>query len=88
MVTMIVMVMMAVAANILVRLRHDRRSYHGRDKCRGAEEFQFSHQSLPKLQYRTVIGKAGSSGNWPPISPIPFKSAYHQFRHSVISLKP
>src|SRR5882757_6307979 len=36
---------------------------------------------------RTITGKAGSSRNRPPISPIPFKSAYHQFRHSVISLK-
>jgi hypothetical protein len=50
MVAMGVMVMMAVAANILIRLGHDRRDDHGHNKGGGAEEFQFGHQSLPKLQ--------------------------------------
>jgi hypothetical protein len=36
MMAMVVMVMMAVAANILIRLGHDRRGDHGCDKCRGA----------------------------------------------------
>ena len=35
MVTMVVVVVMPVPANIFIRLGQDRRGYHGRDKCRG-----------------------------------------------------
>jgi hypothetical protein len=88
MVAMIVMVMMPVAANILIRLRHDRRGDHGHNKGGGAKQFQSDHLSLLTYKDKTTRGKAGSIGGRPPITPIPFKSAYHQFRHSVISLKP
>jgi hypothetical protein len=47
---MVAMVMTMVAVTIFVRLSCHRRGHHGRYKCRGAEEFQFSHWSLPKLQ--------------------------------------
>jgi hypothetical protein len=88
MVSMGVMVMMAVAANILIPLGHDRRGDHGHNKGGDTKEFQSDHLSLLTYNDKTTRGKVGSSGNWPPISPIPFKSAYHQFRHSMISLKP
>jgi hypothetical protein len=87
MVTMVVMVMMAVAANILVRLGGDGRGDHRRNKGGGTKEFQSDHLSLLTYNDKTTRRKAGSSGNRPQVSPIPFKSAYHQFCHFVISLK-
>jgi hypothetical protein len=87
MVAMGVMVMMAVAANILIRLGRDRPGDHGRNKSGGTKEFQSDHLSLLTYHDKTTRGKAGSSGDRPPAGPIPRKSAYHQFRHSVISLK-
>ena len=45
-----VMMPMMVAADILIRLRRDRRGDHGHNKSGGAKEFQSDHLSLLNIQ--------------------------------------
>src|SRR5882757_5641255 len=61
MVAMSVVVMMAVVATILVRLRSDRRGNHGRNQGCGAEQFHSGHHfSSWRYVTRTDQGKTGS----------------------------